>query len=315
MKPFILVCDGMDQTSFEQLQTVSEFEVHPKKKNTQEEIMELLPKASALVVRSATKPNQEFLDRAENLKLIIRAGEGTDNIDKTYANSKDIRVANTPGANNNSAAEHAIALMMSALRRTPWAHESMKEGKWDKAAFTGLELWKKKVGVVGFGRIGQIVAKRIQGFEIETLFFDPFVEKTDIPNARKVELDELFRESDIVTIHTPLMEQTKNMVNYDLMSSMNHNSILVNCARGGIVNEADLLKILQENSIRAAAFDVFASEPLEENSPLRELPNFIMTPHLGASTEEAQSRVGEMSVHQLKEFFLSNNLLNEVKGK
>lgn len=315
MKPFILVCDGMDQNVFESLQGISEFEVFSKKKCTQEEIKELLPKVNGMVIRSATKPNKEMMDAAPNLKYIIRAGEGTDNIDKAYAAEKGIKVSNTPGANNNSAAEHAIALMMSTLRRTPWAHQSMKENRWDKSLFTGLELTNKKVGIMGFGRIGQIVAKRLQGFEVDITYFDPMVTSTDIPNCTRTEsLEELFSENDIVTIHTPLLDATKNSVNYNLLSKMQPNAILINCARGGIVVEEDLLKALQEKRFRAAGFDVFATEPLPEDSALRGLNNLIMTPHLGASTEEAQVRVGEMSVTQLKEFFMNNNLLNEVKA-
>ncbi len=315
MKPFILVCDGMDQNIFESLQGISDFEVHPKKKCTQDEIKELLPKVSGMVIRSATAPDKAMMDAAPNLKYIIRAGEGTDNIDRAYAAEKGIKVSNTPGANNNSAAEHAIALMMSTLRRIPWAHQSMKEGRWDKSLFTGVELANKKVGILGFGRIGQIVAKRLQGFDVEVNFFDPMVESVDIPNCTKVNtVEEIFSENDIITIHTPLIDATRNLVNYDLMSKMHGNAILVNCARGGIVVEEDLLLALQRKVFRAAAFDVFSTEPLEENSKLRELENFIMTPHLGASTEEAQIRVGEMSVTQLKEFFLNDNLLNEVKG-
>ncbi|MCT4642800.1 MAG: hydroxyacid dehydrogenase [Bacteriovoracaceae bacterium] len=312
-KPFIVVCDGMDKNIFESLCANENIEVHPNKKCTQEEIEGLLPKANGLIIRSATKPNKELIDKAPNLKYIIRAGEGTDNIDKAYCSEKGIKVSNTPGANNNSAAEHALALMMSVLRKTPWAHASMKEGQWNKAAFTGNELWKKKVGIMGFGRIGQLLCKRLQGFEVEVSFFDPGVTESPFSWAKKVNsLDELFSDSDIVSIHTPLIEATKGVVNKDLLSKMKPSSILVNAARGKIVNEADLYDALKNNTIRGAGFDVFETEPLKEKTQLHELDNLILTPHLGGSTEEAQFRVGQMAADQINEFFVNNNLVNEV---
>lgn len=315
MKPLIVVCDGMDKEVFKTLQDVSEFEVHPEPKNSQDTIQSLLPKASALVIRSATTITPEFLEAAPNLKLVIRAGEGTDNIDKAACAAKGVKVANTPGANNNSAAEHAIALMMTVLRKTAAADATMKRGGWDKSKYTGNELANKKVGIVGFGRIGQIVAKRLMGFEPEVLFFDPFIEKSDLPYAKKAkDLNEIFSTCDIISLHTPLMDKTKGMVNAELLNLMPAHSIIVNASRGGIVDEDALLDTLKNNKILGAGFDVFATEPLEESSPLRSLENLVLTPHLGASTEEAQLRVGQMAVSQLQEFFLNNNLMNEVKA-
>ncbi len=315
MQPNIVVCDGMDKSIFESLMSIDGFNVHPEPKNSQETIASLLPTASALIIRSATKVNAELLEKSPNLKLVIRAGEGTDNIDKLACQAKGVKVANTPGANNNSAAEHAIALMMTVLRKTAQANATMKSGGWDKSKYTGVELANKKVGVVGFGRIGQIVAKRLAGFEPELLFFDPFVKESDLPYATKAKnLQEIFSTCDVVTLHTPLMEQTKGMINADLLNLMQPHSILVNASRGGIVNEDDLLQVLKDKKIRAAGFDVFAQEPLQEDSPLRSLDNIILTPHLGASTEEAQLRVGEMAVNQINEFFINNNLLNEVRA-
>lgn len=316
MKPFIVVPDGFDKSLFEELKKSTELEVHPTSKVSQDELKALLPKVNGLIIRSATTVNAELLALAPNLKIVIRAGEGTDNIDKTLCASAGVKVANTPGANNNSAAEQAIALMMSCLRNTPFANKTMHEGKWEKNALTGLELWKKKVGVVGFGRIGQIVTKRISGFEPEVLFFDPMVEKSDFSFARKAkDLAEIFSTCDIITIHTPLMPATKGMITRELLSMMKKDAILVNAARGGIVDEEALYDILKDKKIRCAGFDVFATEPLPAGSKLMELDNLIMSPHVGASTEEAQFRVGEMAVHQIKEFFVNKNLLNEVKGK
>ena len=314
MKHFIVVSDGFDKKLFNQLLEIEDFEVHPKSKITQEELQKLLPKINGLVIRSATKVTPELLKQAPNLKYVIRAGAGTDNIDKKACAEYGVKVSNTPGANSNSAAEHAVALMMTVLRNTAYAHSSMKNGKWEKAKFTGNELWKKTVGFVGFGRIAEIAAKRIAGFEPKVLFFDPFVEKSELAYASKVEsIDDIFKKSDIVTLHLPLMDATKNLITTELLNMMKHDAIFINCARGGIVNEDDLYVHLSEEKIRGAGFDVFAEEPLKENSKLLALDNIVLTPHLGASTEEAQVRVGEMAVVQLKEYFCNDgNLLNEV---
>jgi len=315
LKPFIVVCDGMDKTVFETLQNVSEFDVHPEPKLTQDQIKELLPKASALVIRSATKVNEDYLNLAPNLKYVIRAGAGTDNIDKVECQNKDVRVSNTPGANNNSAAEHAIALMMTVLRKTAAASATMKNGGWDKSKFTGNELANKKVGIVGFGQIGKIVAKRLAGFEPDVLFYDPFCESSELPYCKKAEsVEQIFSECDIITIHTPLMDATRGLISKELLEKMQPHAILVNAARGGIADEEAVYNVLKEGKIRGAGFDVFATEPLETDSKLRELDNIVLTPHLGAATEEAQLRVGQMAVDQLKEFFINNNLLNEVRA-
>lgn len=315
MSTYIVVSDGMDKEIFKDLQAVNEFEVFEEPKISQDKLGELLPKIEGLVIRSATKVTPDLLEKAPNLKYVIRAGEGTDNIDKVACGQKGVKVSNTPGANNNSAAEHAIALMMTVLRKTAWAHNTMANGGWDKSKYTGVELADKKIGIVGFGRIGQIVAKRLTGFDPEVIFFDPFVEKSELPYARKAkDLNEIFETCDIVTIHTPLMDATRGLVNAELLSKLQPHAILVNAARGGIVDEDAVYSLLSEKKFRAAGFDVFATEPLEEDSKLRKLDNLVLTPHLGASTEEAQVRVGAMAVNQLKEFFLNNNLLNEVKA-
>lgn len=311
----IVISDGFNAELHQAFKNHPQFKVSDKCKMTQDELKELLPTAHGLIIRSATKPNQELIDKAPNLKYIIRAGEGTDNIDKAYCQKKGIKVSNTPGANNNSAAEHAIALMMSVLRKTPWAHQSMSHGKWEKPLFMGNELTGKTIGIIGFGRIGQLVAKRLAGFEPNILFHDPFCKENPFDYARSSEsLEELFKESDIISIHTPLLKETENLIDKKLMSLMKPHSILVNAARGKIVNEDDLFTILKEEKIRGAGFDVFATEPLADNSKLRTLKNMILTPHLGGSTEEAQFRVGEMAINQMKEFFLNHNLVNEVRN-
>ena len=315
MKPFIVVSDGFDKSLFNQLVSIADLEVHPKSKVTPEELEKLLPRINGLVIRSATTVTSDLLEKAPQLKYVIRAGEGTDNIDKVACQKKGVKVSNTPGSNSNSAAEQAIALMMTVLRKTAFAHASIKAGKWEKALFNGNELWKKTVGFVGFGKIAQIVAQRISGFEPRVLFYDPVVKQSSLSYAKQAAtLDEVFKNSDIVTIHVPLAPKTKDLVNQTYLEMMKPDAILINCARGGIVNEDDLYVHLKEKNIKGAGFDVFKDEPLPANSKLLSLDNLVMTPHLGASTDEAQLRVGEMAMHQLQEFFLKNNLLNEVRA-
>ncbi len=312
-KPFIVVPDGFDKELFNNLKNIKEFEVHPESKVSQDKLKELLPRVNGLIIRSATTITPELVDLAPNLKYVIRAGEGTDNIDKKYCNKKGVKVSNTPGANSNSAAEHAIALMFSVLRKTAWAGDSMKRGEWDKNSFSGNEVANKTIGFLGFGRIGQIVARRLSGFEPKVLFFDPVINSTDIPYAKKVnDIKEIFTKSDIITLHLPKIDSTKNLIKKELLSLMKPSSIFINAARGGIVNEADLYEILSAKKILGAGLDVFATEPLEKDSKLRTLPNVVLTPHLGASTDEAQLRVGEIAIEELKEFFNNGKLLNEV---
>ncbi len=315
MKPFIVVSDGFDKNLFEGLKNDSNFEVHPEPKISQDKLKELLPKINGLVIRSATKVTPEILEQAPNLKYVIRAGAGTDNIDKVACQEKGVKVSNTPGANSNSAAELAISLMFSVLRKTAIADASMKAGKWEKASFSGNEMANKKLGFVGFGKIGQIVAKRLSGFDITVKYFDPMVTTTDIPYATKVEtMEEVFESSEIVTLHLPKIKETTNLITTKYFDMMDNNSIFINAARGGIVNENDLYTALKDGSIKAAGVDVFEQEPADPANKLFTLNNIVVTPHVGASTAEAQIRVGEMAVNQLKEFFVSNNLLNEVRA-
>jgi len=312
-KPFILFSDGFDSKLFKEFSDSGEFDVHPKSKVTRDELLALGDKINGLVIRSATTVNQELINHCPNLKYVIRAGEGTDNIDKKYCQDRGVKVSNTPGANSNSAAEHAVALMFTVLRRTAFAHQSMVEGRWDKNLYSGNELWKKRVGFVGFGRIGKIVAKRISGFEPIISFYDPYIDESIEPNWKKVSIEDIFKECDIISVHTPLMDSTKNLVDAKLISLMKNDAILINAARGGIVNEKDLFVALKEKSILGAGLDVFEKEPLEQESEFRNLDNVVLTPHLGASTSEAQVRVGTMAAQQLREFFLNENLLNEVR--
>jgi D-3-phosphoglycerate dehydrogenase len=290
----------MQAELFKNLQQHPKLEVYPEAKNNLATIQSLALKAEILVVRSATKVNKELIDLMPKLKLVIRAGEGMDNIDLTYCKEKNILAKNTPGANGNAAAELAIASMFSLLRQTPWAQESMKAGQWDKSSFSGVELTGKTLGVVGFGKIGQTVAKRLSGFDVSVLYFDPGLESS--PLGKKSTLENLFAESDLITLHLPLMDATKNLINKNLLQLMKPTSYLINCARGGIIQEEDLIEALQGKKIAGAALDVFAKEPLENNSALRSCPRLLLTPHLGATTKEAEYRVGLMTVDIIKQF-------------
>lgn len=312
-KPFILFADGFDSQIYKEVVESGDFDVHDKNKVTREELLSLGERINGLVIRSATTVDQDLINHCPNLKYVIRAGEGTDNIDKKYCQDRGVKVSNTPGANSNSAAEHAVALMFTLLRKTAFAHKSMMAAKWEKNLFSGNELWQKKVGFVGFGRIGKIVAKRISGFEPKISFYDPFIEESLEPNWRKASIEDIFKESDIISVHTPLMDATRNLIDKKLLSMMKKDAVLINAARGGIINENDLYDTLKSGSIRGAALDVFATEPLTD-SPLRELENIVLTPHLGASTDEAQVRVGIMAAQQLREFFVNENLINEVRA-
>lgn len=313
MKPMIAVTDGMDKKCFEELQSYSEFEVFPKAKLTPEEIESIKSKVQGMVIRSSTKPNAEFLSQCPELKYIIRAGEGVDNIDLEACKAKGIAVSNTPGANNNSAAEHAISLMFTLLRKTAYANASMQNKKWEKPLFVGNEMTNKKIGIIGMGRIGTLVAKRLAGFEPDVLYFDNFVPKSDLPYVKKTEdINEIFKTCDIITLHVPLLEQTKNMVGAEQLAMMKSSALLINAARGGIIDEQALYNALKNNQIAGAGLDVFAQEPLNTDSNLYELENLVMTPHLGASTKEAQQRVGKMCLDQLREFFINNSQQNKV---
>ncbi len=315
MKPFIVVPDGFDKSLFEQLKKCDQLEVHPTSKVSQDELKALLPRVNGLIIRSATTINEELLALAPNLKIVIRAGEGTDNIDKKACAQKGVKAANTPGANSNSAAEHAVALMMTILRKTHVADCTMKQGKWEKNRLGGNELANKKVGLVGFGKIAQLVAKRISGFEPEVIYYTRKPTASPFSYAKQAkDLKEIFSTCDIISLHTSLNADSKNMVNKELLSMMKKDAVLINASRGGIVDEEALYEVLKEGKIKGAALDVFSKEPMDPKSKFIELENVVLTPHLGASTDEAQFRVGQMCVHQIKEFFLNNNLLNEVKA-
>ena len=314
MKPFVVVADGMHADIFSRFMKSEQLQVHPDSFLSSDQLEGLLSRIEGLIVRSKTRVTADFLQKASRLKYVVRAGEGTDNIDKISCREHAVVVANTPGANNNSAAEHAIALMMTLLRETARADAGMRKGGWGKSDFAGRELWQKRVGIVGLGRVGSILAHRLSGFEVKMGFYDPFFTGAPSVGLKRFEhIEELFSQSDIVTLHVPLSDGTRKLVGKKLLSQMPSDALLINASRGGVVDEEALIDHLQENRMAQAALDVYEREPLPTDSPLRDIPNLVLTPHLGASTCEAQYRVGAAAVHQLEAFFLHNQILNEVK--
>ena len=287
----VLAVDGIAAEGIEILKKNFNVEVHDK--ISADELLEIIPKFDALIVRSASKVTAEVIARAENLKIIGRAGVGVDNIDVKAATERGIIVINSPDGNTIAATEHTFAMMAALSRNIPQANKTMHAGGWDRKKFVGVELRNKTLAVIGLGRIGAGVAKRAQAFEMNVIAYDPFVsaERAESLGVKLFELDELFKTADFITVHMPLTKQTENMITLEKMKLMKPTTRLINCARGGIINENDLAVALKEKIIAGAAIDVYTSEPLVENSPFRELDNMILTPHLGASTIEAQISV------------------------
>jgi D-3-phosphoglycerate dehydrogenase / 2-oxoglutarate reductase len=257
------------------------------------DLMEKLKGFDALIVRSKTKVTQELIDAAPSLKVIGRAGAGLDNVDKEYAESKGIKVINTPTANLLSVAELTLGLALSLLRFIPSADRTTREGLWEKKKFKGTEVSKKTWGIIGFGNVGKLVAGLLKGFDCRLLAYDPYAskEKAAQLGVELLPLDTIMAESDIISVHVPLLDSTRGLVGEKELSMMKESAIIINISRGGIIDEAALYKALKEKMIRGAALDVFENEP-PEGSPLLSLDNTVFTCHLGASTSEAQDRVG-----------------------
>lgn len=284
----ILAADGIANEGIELLR--KNFNVEVRDKISHEELLEVIPKFDALIVRSASKVSADVLERGTNLKIIGRAGVGVDNIDVQAATARGIIVINSPDGNTIAATEHTFAMMLAVSRNIPQANQVMHAGGWDRKKFVGVELRNKILGIIGLGKIGAGVAKRAQSFEMNVVAYDPFVSEERAKNlgVKLLPLDELFKIADFITVHMPLTNKTRDMISLPQMKTMKPTVRLINCARGGIINEKDLATALNEKIIAGAAIDVFDGEPLDENSPLRNLPNIILTPHLGASTVEAQ---------------------------
>ena len=266
-----------------------------------------------LAIRSATKVTSKVLEQARNLKVIGRAGIGVDNVDIPAATARGIIVMNTPFGNSITTAEHAISLMLALARQIPEADASTRAGKWEKNKFMGVEIFGKTLGVVGCGNIGSIVADRATGLRMKVVAFDPFLsqERADDLGVEKVELDELFRRADFITLHTPLTDKTRNIINAGAIKNMKKGVRIINCARSGLVDEAALYEALKSGQVAGAAFDVFVTEPATEN-PLFHLPNVVCTPHLGAATSEAQENVALQIAEQMSDYLLRGAITNAI---
>jgi len=276
-----------------------------------DELKAVIKDYDALIVRSSTRVTAEIIEAAVKLSAVGRAGTGVDNIDIPAASKRGIVVMNTPGGNTVTTAEHAIAMMVSLARKIPQATASMKAGLWEKGKFMGNEYCNKTLGIIGLGRVGAVVADRAMGLKMNVIAHDPFIspEVAEQMGVKLVSLDELYAHSDFITVHSPLSQETKNLVNADAFAKMKQGVFLIHCARGGIVNEKALYDALKSGKVAGAAIDVFEEEPTQ-NMDLIGLSNVICTPHLGASTDEAQTNVAIAIAHQIAAYFATG----EIKG-
>jgi D-3-phosphoglycerate dehydrogenase len=312
----VLICDPVSPKGIALLQQRPEFKVTVLDKRLPEaELLPVVKDAAALVVRSETKVTRHVIAAAPRLKVVGRAGVGVDNVDVDAATERGIVVMNTPSGNTISTAELTFAMLMALARKIPQAHGSMKAGQWDRKQFQGTELNGKTLGILGMGRIGSEVARRAIAFGMTVLAYDPYLSLARA-KALQVELleqvDELYARADFLTVHMPLSDETRGVVNAAAFAKMKKGVRVLNCARGGILVEADLLAAIKEGKVAGAALDVYETEPLPKDSPLRELPQVIMTPHLGASTEEAQENVGIEVAEAITDFLVHGAIRNAV---
>ncbi|MBW2066177.1 MAG: phosphoglycerate dehydrogenase [Deltaproteobacteria bacterium] len=309
----VLISDPLSEVGVRRLEEAPDIEVEVNTGLGPEELKEVIGDFDGLVIRSATKVTSEIIEAAEKLKVIGRAGIGVDNVDIPAATRKGIVVMNTPHGNTITTAEHAIALMMALSRNIPQATASMKEGKWEKKKLQGRELYDKTLGLIGAGNIGRIVADRARGLKMKVIVYDPYINPETVKDLElePVSFEDLLHRSDYITIHTPKTEETANMINRDTMAKMKKGAMVINCARGGIVNEDDLYEALASGHLGGAALDVFSTEP-PGRIKLLDLPNFICTPHLGASTREAQENVARDVAEQIVAFLREGTVKNAV---
>ncbi|NYT41305.1 phosphoglycerate dehydrogenase [Sphingomonas sp. R-74633] len=310
--PKVLISDKMDPKAAEIFRARG-VEVDEITGKTPEELKAIIGQYDGLAIRSSTKATKEILDAATNLKVIGRAGIGVDNVDIPAASAAGIVVMNTPFGNSITTAEHAIALMFALARQLPEADASTQAGKWEKNRFMGVELTGKTLGLIGAGNIGSIVADRALGLRMKVVAFDPFLtpERAIEMGVEKVNLDDLLLRADFITLHTPLTDQTRNILSAENLAKTKRGVRIINCARGGLIDEAALREGLESGHIAGAALDVFAVEPAKEH-PLFGTPNFVSTPHLGASTTEAQVNVAIQVAEQMADFLVSGGVTNAL---
>ncbi len=312
--PKVLVSDKLSETAVQIFRDRGiDVDFLPEVGKDKEKLREIIGQYDGLAIRSATKVTEKILEAATNLKVIGRAGIGTDNVDKETASKRGVIVMNTPYGNMITTAEHAIALMFAVARQIPAASESTHAGKWEKSKFMGVELTGKTLGVIGAGNIGGIVCDRARGLKMKVIAYDPFLtqDKADKMGVEKVDLDSLLKRSDFITLHVPKTDQTAGIIDAAAIAKMKKGVRIINCARGGLVDEEALAEALKSGHVAGAGFDVFSVEPATEN-PLFGLPNVVCTPHLGAATTEAQENVALQVAEQMSNFLLDGAVENAL---
>jgi D-3-phosphoglycerate dehydrogenase len=308
----VLISDNLSPRGVEILKKAG-LEVDARSKTAPEEIEKIIGGFDALIIRSATKVTAALLEKAAKLKVVGRAGSGLDNVDIPAATKKGVVVMNTPGGNTVTTAEHTLGMIFACARNIPQAYATLKAGTWEKKKYEGVELYDKTLGVIGLGAIGGVVASRCAAMGMKVLAFDPFIsaEKAKTLGIELADLETIYKRADFITLHTPKTKETANLINKDTIARMKDGVRIINCARGGIVNEQDIFEALKSGKVAAAAFDVFEKEPAE-NHPLLSLDNFIATPHLGASTKEAQENVATAVAEQIVDYLVAGTVRNAV---
>jgi D-3-phosphoglycerate dehydrogenase len=314
MAPKVLVSDKLSETAVQIFRDRGiDVDFDPSIGKDKDKLLAVIDQYDGLAIRSATKATEKIIDAATNLKVIGRAGIGVDNIDRAAASKKGVIVMNTPFGNMITTAEHAIAMMFAVARQIPEASASTHAGKWEKSNFMGVELTGKTLGVIGAGNIGGIVCERALGLKMKVVAYDPFLseERAEKLGVQKVELDDLLARADFITLHVPKTEQTSNILNAEAIAKMKPGVRVINCARGGLVDEAALAEALKSGYVAGAAFDVFEVEPATD-SPLFNLSNVVCTPHLGAATSEAQENVAVQVAEQMSDYLLTGAVTNAL---
>jgi len=308
----VLISDAMSNVA-QKIFEKQKISVDVKTGLSEEEIIKIIPEYDGMVVRSATKVTKNIILAAKKLKVIARAGAGVDNIDVPAAKENNMLVMNTPGGNTNATAEHALALIMSALRKIPYANDTTHKGKWEKKNIKGTELSKKTLGIVGFGNVGARLSNLVKGFGVNILVSSKSLEsrKKDFPHVKNVSFDELISTSDIISFHCKAPLDGKPLISKEHYKKMKPTAVIINTARGNIVDENDLNAALNENLIAGAALDVYSKEPAKENI-LFNNSKAILTPHVAASTTEASIVVAEMAANQISDFLLKGTKINTV---
>ena len=313
--PKVLVADSISQGGIDELLRDGALEVSTQLKLSENELIKIIPEFNALIVRSETKVTGEVLNAAKKLRVVGRAGVGVDNVDVETATRRGVIVLNAPGGNTVSTAEHAFSLLLNVARKIPQADASLRTKKWNRKDFQGVELYSKVLGVIGMGRIGSELSRRAIAFGMRVIAYDPYLSAS---RARSLqvelveELDDLILAADFISLHTPLTNETRHLLGAARLAQTKRGVRIINCARGGLIDETALVAALQNQHVAAAALDVFEVEPLPEDSPLRNAPNLILTPHLGASTAEAQESVGIEIAQSIRAALLQGTIRNAV---